>query len=40
MFAPGDLTPLTEFVIWVSYAAIVVTAALAIGIIVELMKKE
>lgn len=36
----GGLSPLTELVIWISYAVTIITAVLGVGFLLELNKKE
>ncbi|MDD9174354.1 MULTISPECIES: hypothetical protein [Aliivibrio] len=40
MIISDGLSPLTELVIWMSYAVTIVIAVLAVGILLELNKKE
>jgi hypothetical protein len=40
MLISEGLSPLTELVIWMSYAVTIVLAVLAVGILLEINKKE
>ena len=40
MFISEGLSPLTELVIWISYAITIVIAVLGVGILIEFNKKE